>query len=404
MTLPIPSAPCCSVLVLTKSNAVSISIDANRLGISLVAKSQVHSSPAVITLHPHSTDSPSPAIAFTLPLPISNIHLVSIKNNIASFKATSSLPNEPSFTPFSSNADRLSKVSQISCHNCKTELSKLNPRFHKVKDLPSENWHELLDCWACHQEDYSHLQKGHYGSVIPSRVDQLLVAQNYLLVHEENLRMECVEIDLLPEIGTLSLEQNLTEDGEVANVFKHIQWNSISCKVCQMPLGDALPNPTDAATLPTNSYFALRLYKHCLDIHLEDEIFHRSYIAYFVNEILEAANSHASYKFIISIGNNNKPALMIWLLNWNILYGFASSMDSKLSMNPAVKVGFLQCTQESEKTVMEWDADKQVERMQVEAPFFDILVATLKQSFEGLIVGSDADKELNGFKFAYIKQ
>ncbi|KAJ3073533.1 hypothetical protein HK102_005980, partial [Quaeritorhiza haematococci] len=28
------------------------------------------------------------------------------------------------------------------------------PRFKRVIDLPSEYWHELIDCWTCHQEDY----------------------------------------------------------------------------------------------------------------------------------------------------------------------------------------------------------------------------------------------------------
>ncbi|KAJ3074474.1 hypothetical protein HDU98_011157 [Podochytrium sp. JEL0797] len=420
-----PATPPASLLVLSQSSSATLFLAADRLSapLTLLSASQAVVAKTNVTLFPHANDGPCPAtrLTFNAPIDVSTAS-VSISHNVLRIAAkTAPSAHFPHIEPFSSNADSLTSISALSCHACKSPLAP-TPVFSKIADLPSEHWHELLDCWACHQEDYSHLQKGHFGSVIPSRKRNLLVAQNYLLVHESDLDMDQLDIDVLsgmmkhldvsqPTDHDHNAHEDHDHDADDKNVFKPIQWSSISCKCCHMPLGDALAQPPpladpDAPSPPPSSeYIALRLFKHCVDIRLDSGTFHRPYISYFVNELLESADSHASYKFIVSIGNSNKPALMVWLLNWNILYGISSATSPlDLRVSPAIKVGFLLCSKQNETILGQWDADKQVERMQVEAPFYKVLVDTLETSHGDIVAIEEADKQLNGFKFAYLQR
>ncbi|KAJ3284336.1 hypothetical protein HDU79_008294, partial [Rhizoclosmatium sp. JEL0117] len=160
-----------------------------------------------VTLVRGSTDAPGPAHRVTVAGVVLSAPTVSVNSNVATIKAALVESNTESLPSMPSNADALRCVSELHCHKCRAAVSRAS--FEKVKDLPSEHWHELLDCWACHQEDYSHLQKGHYaGSVIPSRERQLLVAQNYLLVHESDLIMDQLMIEessLVEELNALDL-------------------------------------------------------------------------------------------------------------------------------------------------------------------------------------------------------
>lgn len=67
----------------------------------------------------------------------------------------------------------------------------LDGSIHRVVDLPSEHWQELVDCWMCHEEDFTELREGDLGA----RLGQALVGGTYLLIHSGNVDHGAVAIE-----------------------------------------------------------------------------------------------------------------------------------------------------------------------------------------------------------------
>jgi hypothetical protein len=80
----------------------------------------------------------------------------------------------------------LSSLKQIECAACSTSLLDDQSPVSRFHNTPSEYWHELTDCWACHKEDYSGL-KGQKGGIVFAQRDALLVATQYVILHPMNL-------------------------------------------------------------------------------------------------------------------------------------------------------------------------------------------------------------------------
>ncbi|KAG0201989.1 hypothetical protein BGX28_005342 [Mortierella sp. GBA30] len=70
------------------------------------------------------------------------------------------------------------------------EAEKRGP-IRRVVDLPSEHWQELVDCWMCHEEDFTELREGDLGA----RLGQALVGGTYLLIHAANVDHDAVAIE-----------------------------------------------------------------------------------------------------------------------------------------------------------------------------------------------------------------
>ena len=81
----------------------------------------------------------------------------------------------------------LKSLSHIECATCSQMLLRISQQIQPFKfaDTPSEYWHELLDCWACHKEDYSGLP-GQKGGIILAQKNGVLVSTQYVIVHPEN--------------------------------------------------------------------------------------------------------------------------------------------------------------------------------------------------------------------------
>lgn len=101
--------------------------------------------------------SPSCDVAWRLPLPPSH-------NHNGRFVAESQ--------PVPWTATDLKTGSRISCRACKEEIVKPNT-ITDWKDLPSENWAEMMEFWHCHKpvehdkhegEEEEHLSKRGYGA------------------------------------------------------------------------------------------------------------------------------------------------------------------------------------------------------------------------------------------------
>lgn len=94
------------------------------------------------------------------------------------------------------SSKNLKDISSISCKECHASIS--HNAFQAVKDLPSEHWMELVECWICHETS----DKEHSGQLKPivAREKLLLVGSTYVLLHPsdvQNIKLD----DNLPTIN-----------------------------------------------------------------------------------------------------------------------------------------------------------------------------------------------------------
>ncbi|KAJ3116642.1 hypothetical protein HK100_001007 [Physocladia obscura] len=115
------------------------------------------------------------------------------------------------------DADSLMEtIAALSCNHCAAPLTRHAAFSLPPAALPSEHWHELLDCWACHQEDYTPLltaaTKNNKSFVFAARRHRLLVARSHLLVHEDDLSADALHMTHTPisdehEVQLIPLQQ-----------------------------------------------------------------------------------------------------------------------------------------------------------------------------------------------------
>jgi hypothetical protein len=87
----------------------------------------------------------------------------------------------------------LEKPDSICCGACLIPLVD-RKTFISIAPLPSEYWHELLECWACHHEDYSTL-KGQEGGRILAKPKVILDGNGYFLIDPNDLLPNVVRLN-----------------------------------------------------------------------------------------------------------------------------------------------------------------------------------------------------------------
>ena len=80
----------------------------------------------------------------------------------------------------------------LCCPHCSSSVVDDTVDF-KIKDLPSEHWYELVECWICHETK----PEEHQARMRPilARPNLLLVGTTYFLIHPDNLVKNAVQQD-----------------------------------------------------------------------------------------------------------------------------------------------------------------------------------------------------------------
>jgi len=81
---------------------------------------------------------------------------------------------------------------QMRCRHCAQGLLDAAIEY-KIKDLPSEHWYELVECWICHETK----PEEHQARMKPilARPHVLLVGTTYFLIHPENIVKDALQVD-----------------------------------------------------------------------------------------------------------------------------------------------------------------------------------------------------------------
>lgn len=82
-------------------------------------------------------------------------------------------------------------LSGITCRHCHCALSR-STQF-QCKNLPSEHWYELVECWICHEtkpEEHRTRMRA-----ISAKSNHVLVGSTYFLLHPNDLENETIKVD-----------------------------------------------------------------------------------------------------------------------------------------------------------------------------------------------------------------
>lgn len=201
--------------------------------------------------------------------------------------ARSSSPDEP--TPLMSAEQLLSsKPTSWSCISCSLPLVH-SPKLIKYRDLPSEHWEELVDAWMCHADQTLHNHVAKHGRGFWPEDSEALVGCGYILFQQSAIvsnNISCTEQPLRDEESWLA-----------------------RC-ICGAIIGRRHerrgPDGTASAMY--------RLFKYAVrPISQIAELPRFPMSAFIMQDMLEHVSAHATYRFVISDEEEERPRILVWL-------------------------------------------------------------------------------------------
>ncbi|CAE6420226.1 unnamed protein product [Rhizoctonia solani] len=210
---------------------------------------------------------------------------------------------------------RSSQPTSFACSSCSLpvthSLASGNVRY---SDLPSEHWAELLDAWMCHpdQQVTSELAKRAEG--IWPVPDQVLVGGGFLLFD-----------------STMVNAGGLVDSPERVNA----EWRPLQC-ICGASVGHRHERPEGVT---------YRFKKYTVRPIAGNHRFPRiPFTAFVAADMVDLAQAHASYRFVIQDEETETPRILIWLFKSAIQLSYAGATGSLIPTSgtiTAAKVTFV---------------------------------------------------------------
>ncbi|KAF9941491.1 hypothetical protein BGZ65_002860 [Modicella reniformis] len=259
--------------------------------------------PTRTTLDPSTTESSLLSLKLTA-LP-----------SVQSSSSPSTSISASEFPPAPLPAAQLQGLINLGCEACGNILLENNGDsgnqdgggpIQRVVDLPSEHWQELVDCWMCHEEDFTELREGDLGA----RIGQALVGGTYILIHAADVNQSSVVIE---------------EDAQAIDWTKGIKrrWRPLACLRCLYPVGDGWYQSVreDGTDL---ELIQAKFHKYTVTFKGQDKntgrqlsIPRQRFVSYVAAEIFESARHHATYRFILQDRLEGQDMMLMWMLNWD---------------------------------------------------------------------------------------
>ncbi|KAG0373687.1 hypothetical protein BGX24_011380 [Mortierella sp. AD032] len=273
-------------------------------------------------------------------------------SNLLSLKMTA-LPNMPLETSLSTlslasssefpssplPASQLQGLENLACGSCgnvllnstsnsTTTTTSTQGPIQRVVDLPSEHWQELVDCWMCHEEDFTELREGDLGA----RLGQALVGGTYLLIHAKDVDHEAVMI----EEDARSVDWKRTTTSSTAIGQKESRGVGVRLHVRDACLQSAMADL---------EMIQVKFHKYLVRYHGKHEqksltIPRQRFPSYVATEIFESARHHATYRFIIQDRLQGRDMLLLWMLNWDttVVTNQEPLQDNQLSWDDSLRM------------------------------------------------------------------
>ncbi|KAL8904613.1 MAG: hypothetical protein Q9171_006988 [Xanthocarpia ochracea] len=337
----LPTASCKNTTRFTLSQdrqTLSVLHDGQVMAVTLPAPVRAGYIPAVL---------PGSAMVLSIRLPIMD-------------KVAETLLSENHTNPAKSlwSAISMAPTARIACRICQTLL--VTEQVKVWKDLPSENWAEMMDFWHCHKPDTdepsTHKQDGMrkgYGaasSIRPVSATGLIDITSFLLMQED------CNIIVSEDSTTLKNEK---------------RQYSVNCPSCKQPVG--VTADSDA-----------RIYKWnvCLQSNSRGGWEEYSAQKLISAQLLAMIESQGTQKFVIrsEIRESNTEALLIWIFTPNMY--FSSTLIPK---NPKQVMKIYHKIVQNPEELLEQQS-LNIDELQLPIEVFQALHSDIKSSTELLPV------------------
>ncbi|KAI9179202.1 hypothetical protein H9P43_005864 [Blastocladiella emersonii ATCC 22665] len=204
-------------------------------------------------------------------------------------------------------ADTVAKSSAIRCAGCRAALLTSPPA--SVRALPSSTWHDLVECWACHEQ---HVVMPTSGHVAVAR-DACWVGPSVLVVHGDALLAGSVKWTAAPHVrdpNALTLDRT-----GVTTVAQ--------CAVCSAVVG-YLPRATPADGVHLYKTRVLAARSTSPDAEEWTWNLAKVHQASLMAELLDHVTSHAAHRVTLVSATPSSPDhpagtpfAVVWTVNWN---------------------------------------------------------------------------------------
>ncbi|KAK9477325.1 ubiquitin-conjugating enzyme E2-binding protein [Lipomyces japonicus] len=207
------------------------------------------------------------------------------------------------------SAVELTQAAAVECGNG----HELFVRGLRFLDLPSENWHELLDYWHCHKPEHEH--HGNHGH-----------NHHHHDYHDNNdnhgssaiSKEELYPRESLGLVGSAYLTTVLSDIPGTK-----VRDREVECKECGMQLG----------TLHKKNNNVAKIYKW--NMKLQGQASPAKFEVFISAILLGIIGFHASYHFTFANSSDkDSPRVLVWVFNTDVTY--ATSETDKV--NRAIKV------------------------------------------------------------------
>lgn len=173
----------------------------------------------------------------------------------------------------------------------------------------------------------------------------------------------------------------------------------VLCNRCDFPVAEAFVNPLCEGNPEFNDLQTIKFFKYRINQIIPNKsIAFEPFAKYFVKDLIESANHHAIYRFILGNEETGRDELLLWVLNWKSECGYSDG--GTLTLEPAIKILYLASNNEVSKLLFEnWSHDKQVDRMQYPLDCLSNLLLHLNECNRKL---PPSRRILNSFRVAHL--
>ncbi|CAE6408046.1 unnamed protein product [Rhizoctonia solani] len=210
---------------------------------------------------------------------------------------------------------RTTQPASFACSSCSLPvtngLASGNVRYN---DLPSEHWAELLDAWMCHPDQQVTAELAKRAEGIWPMPGQILVGGGFLL------------------FDSSMVNTNGLMDSSNKN---NLDWHPLQC-ICGASVGHRHERPEGTT---------YRFKKYTVRPIAVNHRFPRiPFTAFVAADMVDLAQAHASYRFVIQDEETEAPRILIWLFKSSIQLSYAGAAGSLIPASgtiTAAKVTFV---------------------------------------------------------------
>ncbi|KAF9269634.1 hypothetical protein L218DRAFT_851183 [Marasmius fiardii PR-910] len=232
------------------------------------------------------------------------------------------------------------KPTSFICASCSLPIVH-SSKIHRYRDLPSEHWEELVDAWMCHSS-----QKLHENVARRSRdgfwpePDCALVGGSYILFEESAMNKDNVHSPEVTTVRTITnhIFQNFASLYYRLNtkltVFQRDDGGHIVRCICGATIGRYQQHQSNA-----DKIVAFKVLKYTVrPVSPTAEPSKVPLSAFVVEDMTEFVQAHASYRFVLSDEEEERPRILIWLFKPSMQIGYTAQRPYAIPKSASMTV------------------------------------------------------------------